>query len=252
MKVLSEDPQSGACSVLLRLPCGFASTVHSLTAQFEFYVLDGAQQLGKSLYGLDAYACLPAGFHRDWHSQSGAVLLAFFDRTPLWLSPADSLAAWDRDALIERIDTHNTPWTRHDIDPAVQFLNLSHKVLRNVPATGEKTLLLASGAQTHPQNWREKRLRHDCVEEMYLLGGDIVGERGTMYEGAYFWRPPGQWHGPFGSRRGSLSLIRFSAGHHRNLWSEHAYPFDLNPPFAPQLPSESDARLSVPWQPPQF
>jgi hypothetical protein len=142
--------------------------------------------------------------------------------------------------------------TSHDIDPAVQFLRLSHKVLRHVPATGEKTLLLSTGAQTHPRDWREARLAHDCVEEMYLLGGDIIGERGTMYEGAYFWRPPGEWHGPFGSRRGSLSLIRFVDGHHHNRWSEDVHAFVLEPAHAPTLPPELQEIAGTAWEPPRF
>ena len=144
------------------------------------------------------------------------------------------------------------PWTRHDIDPSVQFLVLSHKILRHVPETGEKTLLLSSGAQTHPEGWREAQLAHDCVEEMYLLGGDIIGERGTLYEGAYFWRPPGEWHGPFGSRRGSLSLIRFVDGHHRNIWSDEARPFVLEPVHAPELPQPLRALAGKAWEPPRF
>jgi hypothetical protein len=144
------------------------------------------------------------------------------------------------------------PWTSHDIDPSVQFLKLSHKILRHVPATGEKTILLSTGAQTHPRDWREAQLAHDCVEEMYLLGGDIIGERGTMYEGAYFWRPPGQWHGPFGSRRGSLSLIRFVDGHHHNRWSEHARPFVLEPGHAPELPPGLRVVAGAAWEPPRF
>ena len=251
-KTLSVDPTTGACSMLLRLPRGFVRAAHSLEAQIEFMVLEGAQRMGDVDYGLDDYACLPAGYARDWRSEGGAILLAFFDGSPSWRGSEDLLAEWNRDQLIQRIDTHNTPWTRHDIDPTVQFLNLSHKILRHLPATGEKTILLSTGAQTHPKDWRERQLQHECVEEMYLLGGDIIGERGTMYEGAYFWRPPGEWHGPFGSRRGSLSLIRFAEGHHRNIWSNRYHPFELSPAYAPQLPPELASSKAALWQPPRF
>ena len=134
----------------------------------------------------------------------------------------------------------------------MQFLRLAHKVLRHVPSTGEKTILLSMGAQAHPVDWREAQLSHECVEEMYLLGGDIIGERGTMYEGAYFWRPPGEWHGPFGSRRGSLSLIRFADGQHRNLWGERALPFRLDPAHVPELPPELREHGAEPWIPPRY
>ncbi|MCU0758718.1 MAG: DUF4437 domain-containing protein [Steroidobacteraceae bacterium] len=261
-KVLSRDPGSGACSALLRLPAGFARGRHALAAAQEWLVIDGAMQRGALRYGLDDYAWLPARHAAGgWSSAGGAVLLAFFDREPGWLDLAGAAAAPSgpdaADALpgaapIERIATHDLPWTSHDIDPAVQFLRLTHKVLRHVPATGEKTLLLSTGAQTHPRDWREARLAHDCVEEMYLLGGDIIGERGVMYEGAYFWRPAGQWHGPFGSRRGSLSLIRFCEGRHHNIWSDDVQPFTLEPAHAPELPPALRGVAGAAWQPPRY
>lgn len=253
-KILSRDPDDGACSVLLRLPAGFARGPHALAAAQEWLLLEGAMQRGALRYGLDDYAWLPAEQAADgWSSERGAVLLAFFDREPAWLEGDAAVAAVPAGApAIERIATHEMPWTSHDIDPSVQFLRLTHKVLRHVPETGEKTILLATGAQTHPQGWREARLAHDCVEEMYLLGGDIIGERGTMYEGAYFWRPPGRWHGPFGSRRGSLSLIRFCEGRHHNIWSEDVQPFLLEPAHAPELPPELRALAGAAWDPPRF
>ena len=130
-------------------------------------------------------------------------------------------------------------------------MRLSHKVLRNVAATGERTILLATGAQAHPQQWHEAQLRHDCVEEMYLLGGDIIGERGVMYEGAYFWRPGGKWHGPFGSRRGSLSIIRFAEGQHANEWGVDKLPFTLTPTHAPEVPPQQSGATPA-WNPPRW
>jgi hypothetical protein len=250
-KVLSRDPLSGACSTLLRLPPGLHRDAHALDAAQEWLVLDGALRRGAVDYGLDDYAWLPARHPAAaLSSDRGAVLLAFFDREPAWI---DALAqAVPGLEPIERLATHDMPWTSHDIDPDVQFLRLSHKLLRHVPATGEKTLLLSVGAQVHPQGWHEARLAHDCVEEMYLLGGDIIGERGTMYEGAYFWRPPGQWHGPFGSRRGSLSLIRFLDGHHHNRWSDDRRPFRLEPAHDPVLPDALRGLAGAAWEPPRF
>lgn len=246
-KRLSQDPASGACSLLLRLPAGFAATATPESRSFECFVIDGSARLDAAPLGLDAYADVPAAASSvRLCSEHGAVLLAFFGATGL-APPAEQPPAQPR-----IIDTHNTPWTRHDIDPSVQFLNLSHKVLRHDPASGEKTLLLSTGAQTHPHEWREARLLHECAEEMYLLGGDIIGERGAMYEGAYFWRPPGCWHGPFGSRRGSLSVIRFAEGHHRNIWSEDVQPFVLEPAHAPELPEALRSSAGTPFIPNRY
>jgi hypothetical protein len=247
-KILSRDPETGACTTLMRLGASFADRAFTLTASCEWYLLDGQIALNGRRYGRDSYAYLPSGYTFDTlTSEHGAVLLAFFDRGPQrQASGASSTLPAD---TIECVDTYSMPWTCADIDPDVQFLRLSHKVLRHVPATGEKTILLSSGAQAFPHGMREAQLRHDCVEEMYLLGGDIVGERGVMYEGAYFWRPPRIWHGPFGSRRGSLSLIRFVDGHHRNEWSTHELAFDFAPLHQPALPEDYPAEAFRPWSP---
>lgn len=259
-KLLSRDATNGACTALLRLPAGHRIDAFWFAASLEFFVLEGAFELDGTHYGLDDYAFHPAAHaHSGWSSDAGAVLLAWFGAEPE-LHPgtppaalAARLAQQPGQSPIPRVETHRVPWTRHDIDPSVQFLNLAHKVLRWVPETGEKTLLLSSGAQTHPAEWREAQLRHECAEEMYLLGGDIIGERGVMYEGAYFWRPPGCWHGPFGSRRGSLSLIRFAEGRHHNIWGDRQLPFSLQPQHAPELPETlRGTAAAAAWVPPRY
>lgn len=252
-KVLSRDASSGACSLLLRYPPGWRRGPHHLAAAHEFLVLEGAIEWNGVGYGLDDYAWLPAGYPASGaQSSGGAVVLAFFDRAPALLAGPGAGPWPGQSPAIVRIATHDMPWTSVDIDPDVQFLRLSHKVLRSVATTGERTLLLETGAQTHPCGWREAQLMHDCVEELFMLGGDLIGERGTMYEGAYFWRPARTWHGPFGSRRGSLSLIRMLDGHHANIWSDEERDFTLVPPHAPVLPPAFAARGAAPWQRPAW
>ncbi len=250
IKLLSRDPLSGACSTIWRLPAGYRPPAFCLAGLAELFVLEGECSLQGECYGLDCYTAWPAGKSwLDFSSQHGATLLAFFDREPQASAVDAGTGQHDAAMWVPRIDTHRTPWTSHDIDPSVQFLRLTHKVLRSVPETGERTILLATGAQTHPKDWHEAQLRHDCVEEMYLLGGDIIGERGTMYEGAYFWRPPQVWHGPFGSRRGGLMIIRFSEGRHANEWGAERRPFSLTPAHAPAIPPDSSADARAAWHP---
>ena len=253
VKILSRDAGTGACSVLWRLPPGTQPPPFCLAALAEVFVLDGAFRLQGADYGLDCYTALPAGMPWwDLRSAAGAVLLAFFAQKPRAVPADEGPGTHDAALHVPRIDTHRTPWTSHDIDPSVQFLRLTHKVLRDVPATGERTIFLAMGAQTHPKDWHEAQLRHDCVEEMYLLGGDIIFERGTIYEGGYFWRPPRIWHGPFGSRRGSLSIIRFADGRHANEWGEQQLSFSLTPAHAPALPPETPVAARAAWAPPRY
>jgi hypothetical protein len=49
---------------------------------------------------------------------------------------------------------------------------------------------------------------HDCVEEIFLIEGDIwLGNSGLMRDGSYFWRPPFITHGPFFSETGAVMLV---------------------------------------------
>ena len=49
---------------------------------------------------------------------------------------------------------------------------------------------------------------HDCVEECFLLDGDImIGPGGQMLAGTYFWRPPYLTHGQSRCERSSLLYV---------------------------------------------
>jgi hypothetical protein len=50
---------------------------------------------------------------------------------------------------------------------------------------------------------------HPVCEESYKLAGDLLlGRRGIVGPGGYFFRPGGVWHAPLYSRTGNMSLIR--------------------------------------------
>jgi hypothetical protein len=68
-----------------------------------------------------------------------------------------------------------------------------------------------------------------------------------MFPGAYFWRPPGIAHGPFGTRWGCVSLIRFLGGRHVNQWSEAEAPFSFDTPYDPVLPPTLAHLRGTPW-----
>lgn len=248
-KVLSRDAETGSCSVILRYPPGWTRPeAEHLSAAHEFYVLDGNLSLNGEEHPFDSYAYLPAGTtHEKVFSERGAVVLTFFSSTPNVFQGAGTTTT---DA-ITGLNLHDVKWTSADIDPDLDFLRIAHKILRRDANSGETTMVLNCGAQTHPADWQEKALKHPCAEEMFLLSGDIIGERGIMNAGAYFWRPPGIWHGPFGSRNGNLCLIRFMDGHHVNQWSDKDLPFSLTPDYNPDLPEELQKFASEPWDTPR-
>ncbi len=54
---------------------------------------------------------------------------------------------------------------------------------------------------------------HSTVEEAFLIRGDVlVGTRGEMGPGSYFWRPGLIEHGPMASRNGTLFFFRTKLG----------------------------------------
>jgi hypothetical protein len=61
--------------------------------------------------------------------------------------------------------------------------------------------------------WRsESEEAHPVYEESYKIYGDVLmGARGVMREGSYFFRSPGVFHGPLYSRGGTMSFIRSDA-----------------------------------------
>ena len=248
-KPLSVDTDNGACSVLLRYPAGWQRDgLMHLSAAYEFLVLDGELEINGQAYGLDCYGYLPAGFNfRSTTSHNGAVLLAFFDALPVPTKGQGETAEDPNAPVIPYLNLHEIPWSTEGIDPDVaRDRYMAHKRLRHNPATGDTTFVLEGGAHSHAEGWREKELRHPCVEEMYLLSGDIIGPQGVIRGGGYFWRPADIWHGPFVSRMGYLGVFRFLGGHHVNIWSDEKREATLNPDYNPILPDELKAIAAKP------
>ena len=54
---------------------------------------------------------------------------------------------------------------------------------------------------------------HPTVEEAFLIRGDcLLGNRGEMAPGSYFWRPSMVEHGPLANRNGTLFFFRTKGG----------------------------------------
>ena len=240
-KTLSSDPDTGACSMLLRYPAGWRRDgVEHLDAALEFLILEGNLTINEQDYGLDCYAYLPRGMtYRSVTSSRGAVALTFFDARPTTHEGEGAVAEDPNAPAVPYINLHDMPWSTEGIDPDIaRNRYIAHKRLRHNPETGDTTFVLEGGAHSHADGWQERELRHPCVEEMYLLSGDIVGPQGVIRGGGYFWRPPDIWHGPFASRMGYLGLFRFLDGHHVNIWSDESRPISLTPAHRPVLPPD--------------
>lgn len=250
-KLLSRDPADGACTVLMRYPPGWSREgPEHILADEEFYVLEGELWMDGRAYRADHYAFLPAGWTRQsMRSPTGCVLLAFYDREPV-LEPGEGDGAAERSArAIPQLDAAAMAWDLSLNDPNLKHLGISRKNLRTDPDTGERTFLSLILPQAEPASGKGPQERHPVVEEAYLIAGTTTGPQGTMHPGAYFWRPPGIAHGPFGSRWGSVSLIRFVGGRHVNEWTAEA-PFSFDAPYAPILPETLAHLRQQAWTPP--
>lgn len=239
-KLLSLDTDNGARTQLQRYPSGHIEEGdRPLCCGEEFYVLSGSFYLNNFEYSAGCYAYFPAGHKRSQlYVPDGAVILRFFDFLPAALQTDPEGAtqrAEGRDA-IPCLDTYRMSWDYSVHDIKLAHLGFARKNLRIDPVTGQRTFLFMTSPQSHPTNYSGPQESHPTPEEAYQLHGDLTGHLGTMYAGAYFWRPPHIPHGPFGTRGGSLSLIRFVDGAHVNIWSKEPHSFNYQQPYTPVLP----------------
>ncbi|NOW45887.1 hypothetical protein FHW96_002045 [Novosphingobium sp. SG751A] len=252
IKLLSRDEGDGACSVLLRFPPGWSREgPEHLLADEEFYVLEGQIELNGQNYAQDTYAFLPAGWTRGTTStRTGCVLIAFYSADPKLVAHAGDGRAEQSARAVPYLDVAAMPWDMSLNDPKLKHLGISRKDLRRDPETGERTFLSLILPQAIPQGNKGPQEMHPVVEESYLIAGSLTGPQGTMYPGAYFWRPPYIAHGPYGARWGSVSLMRFVGGAHVNIWTEAEAGFDFAAPYRPDLPLRLAHLADVPFTPP--
>jgi hypothetical protein len=81
---------------------------------------------------------------------------------------------------------------------------------------------------------------------MVLLAGEMHSPNGVMMPGAYFWRPPHEWHGPFASIAGSVSLFRTRGGPLDTVYSDIEAPLPWHPGYDPIARDASGAPVAVP------
>jgi hypothetical protein len=162
------------------------------------------------------------------------VVLTFFSATPrvdLALADPDPAAT----GLVERLDAYDMPW-QTKLGFAEMRPGCGRKTLRRDPRTGDDTWLLTSPPHGTPPGGAGAQETHPTVEEVFVLVGDLHGNCGVMRTGAYFWRPAGVLHGPYGSRLGATSLYRTKGGPLQAEWTQERVPFRFDLPYRPYLP----------------
>lgn len=238
-RLLSGDDETGARSLVVRYPPGFTAPAGALAVDDEFLVLDGELTIGGQRYPAMTFAHLPAGYDAGaWSSAGGAVVLEFFSGA---LARAKAATDGDDRRLVLRKSLFDVPYTGNfhpEFPPGA-----GRKMLYQDPHTHDTTWVLG----TLPLRWAERSEVHPTVEEMYLLAGEVHGDRGIMRPGAYFWRPPSVPHGPFGTQTGNLYFFRTKGGLLATNYVEAAKPFRWWPAYDAVLPPELEiARGEIP------
>jgi hypothetical protein len=196
MKVLSISERTGALTGVLILPPGYRRTEGHFGTHTELFVLEGSVRVGDTIRSYGYYEHAPAGVTVEpWTVDSGAEIL-FMARARPDFAPAPGPNGTEGRI---QLDSEAMEWVGTHIPGPPPGVVL--KLLRHVPETNEMTWVCAN-----PPRWDYPKLEyHDCIEELFLIDGDIwLGNCGTMRTGSYLWRPPFITHGPFYSRTGAV------------------------------------------------
>jgi len=195
---LSQDSETDAISMVLNLPPTYRRWAGTFEHTAELYVLSGYLMIGGVTLGAGAYQLLPGGVMQgEWRSDEGCTVWMKTDGSPR-LHP--SVGAGEK--LPDALDTATMDWIFSPIPGPPCGLLL--KPLRVDMETGASTFLSGIVPQYHYPFIEY----HRCVEEAFLIRGDIrLGTSGNMEAGSYFYRPPYVSHGPFYSHTGMLGLL---------------------------------------------
>ncbi len=244
-KILSQDSVSGACTAILRYPSGFQGDAGFLTADEEFFVIDGGLEIGDWACGTHTYGFLPAHHPRGpMRSVRGAAVLTFFEAAPV-AQRGTSAKAFDARKLVAPFDSYVAPWGEPLGDKLLRS-TVKYKWLRQDPDNGEQTWISSAPPGYRHEGFESPMETHPYVEEMFMLAGELCGNTGRMTPGAYFWRPPGIRHGPYETRLGNFCFFRFKGGPITIDWSADKIRYTFDAPYRPALPPDFREHVANP------
>lgn len=198
-RLLSRDPGDGAETAVQRVVDPQRGV---LAAEADIYVLSGGGVLNGETIEVNDYVHIAAGAEVDLvPGVRGLVLYCGF-----WGVPAFEPGDGDT-GVVSVTHTERLQWTPATWSGEVELR--PGAMLKTLRKDDQAYIYLAAMMP----GWRsESEESHPVYEESYKIYGDVLmGARGVMREGSYFFRSPGVFHGPLYSRGGTMSFIRSDA-----------------------------------------
>lgn len=209
-RLLSADASNGDYTALLTCPAGWTGDVAAPRRPAELFCIAGELELDGKRLGPGCYAYVPAGSSRGRltaRGQAQVLLMVEQEHAP---EPDDPIEVIDQ---AERRWVH--PGSAAGTSSEDRAEGIVLKLFREDPETKDWTWISTTCA-----GWLTPKAEiHPTVEECFMLRGDILlGERGAMTAGSYFWRPGMVEHGPMFSRDGGLFFFRTKGGSLSTRW----------------------------------
>ena len=206
-RLLSEDDETAASTSIIRFPAGSSFRLGGFDRPIEMFGLGGAVHIDGRQLGPGSYVYLaPTRSERRIEAEQDAHALVMIE------PPTASFSDESPEIIDATKGRWQTPGLEADIPPGILI-----KLLRVDPANSDWTWV----ASTVP-GWEEQRAEiHPTVEECLMLRGDcLLGTRGEMTAGSYFWRPPMVHHGPMFTRDGGVFFFRTKGGGMDVTWEQ--------------------------------
>ena len=221
-KVLSLDPDTGACTLKVRFNNGFARPPGLCYSDYELFILKGRMTIGDETIGEGHYLFVPAGMSLGATSTSdGCEALLMYNDSEPHFEESDASHDLTLSAGYVSVNAYEgPPWASGSVVTPSVATGCMIKLLRYDPLTEAMTFLYCMT----PEYMQDNISYHDCAEESYhIWGTSWMMQFGELPTGGYFWRPPYINHGSFRSKLGCIALGRTDSKLHNyfhfNPWT---------------------------------
>jgi hypothetical protein len=221
-KMLSFDPDSGACSMTVQLDPGYRQAPGFAWSERELMVIEGELEVGDRTCRKGHYFFIPAGYAMpEVRSAQGCLLLEMVNTGEPSHVESTEHHPLAQVNLYHDVDSFmDIPWAMGNVAKPSVAAGCLIKLLNFNPLSHAMTFLYCMT----PGFYQDNISYHDCAEESYhLWGTSWMMQFGEIPTGGYFWRPAYINHGAFASEYGCIALGRTDSklfNHfHYNPWS---------------------------------